>query len=177
MLQEYQNKIPDYAKDLKLNLSSVLTSNNSDLTESQVAGIALACAYATFDEDLIHVTSDFARDKLNEAEHKAVKAATSIMAMNNVYYRFIHLAEDNDYQMMPANLRMSVMANPGIDKKDFELFSLAVSAINGCGMCISSHSNVLVKSGISKTAIQHAVRIAAVIHGLAQVAAIEKIHH
>lgn len=174
MLQQFQNQLPDYAKDLKLNFSSVLTTTGSELTEAQIAGTALASAYATHDKELIKAIIDFAKDKLDEAQIKAVKAASSIMAMNNVYYRFVHLAEDNDFQTMPANLRMSVMANPGISKVDFEIYSLAVSAINACGLCISSHSKALIKAGVSKPAIQHAIRIAAVIHGVAQVSTIEK---
>ena len=71
------------------------------------------------------------------------------MAMNNVYYRFVHLASNKDYATMPARLRMNVIANPGVDKADFELWSLAVSAINGCGMCIDSHEKVLLQAGVS----------------------------
>lgn len=74
---------------------------------------------------------------------------------------------------LPANLRMNIIANPGIDKKDFELYSLAVSAINGCGLCIDAHANTLIKAGLSKHSIQHVIRIAAVLNGLAQVSIIE----
>jgi len=76
---------------------------------------------------------------------------------------------DADYQSMPARLRMNVMANPGIDKLDFELYSLAVSAVNGCGLCIESHEKLLRKHEVSREAIQSAVRIAAVIHAVARV--------
>jgi alkyl hydroperoxide reductase subunit D len=89
------------------------------------------------------------------------------MAMNNIYYRFTHLAADPDYATMPARLRMNVIANPGVDKADFELWSLAVSAINGCGKCIDAHDQVLRKAGLSREAIQQAVRIASVIHAVA----------
>jgi alkyl hydroperoxide reductase subunit D len=91
------------------------------------------------------------------------------MGMNNVYYRFLHLVGDADYQTMPARLRMNVMANPGIDKLDFELYSLAVSAVNGCGLCIESHEKLLRKHEVSREAIQSAVRIAAVVHAVAVV--------
>ena len=174
MLQEYKNQLPDYAKDLKLNIASVLNETGSDLNQAEIVGIALACAYATSDSDLVKTILTYANDVLDQSHIKAAKAATSIMAMNNIYYRFVHLSEDDDYQKMPANLRMNVIANPGVDKVDFELYSLAVSAINGCGLCIASHSKVLNKSGVSKAAIQHAIRIAALVHGLAQVATIEK---
>jgi alkyl hydroperoxide reductase subunit D len=98
---------------------------------------------------------------------EAAKAAASIMAMNNIYYRFVHLANDADYRAMPAKLRMNVIGRPGVEKVDFELWSLAVSAVNGCGMCIESHGRVLKEHGVSKEAIQQVVRIAAVVHAVA----------
>jgi alkyl hydroperoxide reductase subunit D len=93
------------------------------------------------------------------------------MAMNNVYYRFTHLASNPEYRTMPAKLRMNVIGAPGIDKADFELFSLAVSAINGCGMCIDAHEKVLKQHGVSADTIQTAVRIGAVTQAAARVAA------
>ena len=172
MLQEYQNQLPEYAKDLKLNVSSVLSeSPTTQLTTAQIAGIALASAYATKDASLIAVFNN--SDALDDIHIQAAKAAASIMAMNNVYYRFVHLVNDTEYQHMPANLRMNIISNPGIAKTDFELYALAVSAINGCGLCMDSHAKTLSKAGISKAGIQHAIRIAAVISGLAQVSHIE----
>ncbi len=91
------------------------------------------------------------------------------MGMNNIYYRFLHLVEDEEYKQMPARLRMNVMASPGIDKQDFELLSLAVSAINGCGTCVASHERQLRQHGLSREAVQSTVRIAAVIHAVAGV--------
>ena len=89
------------------------------------------------------------------------------MGMNNVYYRFVHLASNKEYQTMPAKLRMNVIGNPGVEKADFELWSLAVSAINGCGMCIDAHEAELKKNGLSTEQIQTAVRIASVIAAVA----------
>ena len=80
-------------------------------------------------------------------------AAAALMAMNNVYYRFVHLASTTDYQTMPARLRMNALAKPGVEKADFELWSLAVSAVNGCGMCIESHEKVLREHGVSREAV------------------------
>src|SRR6201999_3161706 len=91
----------------------------------------------------------------------AAKAAAAIMAMNNIYYRFTHLASNAEYRTLPAKLRMNVIGNPGVDKADFELWSLAVSAVNGCGMCIDSHEHELRKAGLTTEAIQAAVRIPA----------------
>ena len=93
------------------------------------------------------------------------------MGMNNIYYRFLHLVEDGEYQTMPARLRMNVIANHGIDKLDFELISLAVSAVNGCGPCVTSHEKKLRPHDVSREAIQSAVRIAAVVHAVARVLA------
>jgi alkyl hydroperoxide reductase subunit D len=91
------------------------------------------------------------------------------MAMNNVYYRFVHLASNPEYGTLPAKLRMNALATHGIAKDDFELFSLAVSAQNGCGMCIDSHERVLQQHGVKAETIQAAARIAAVIQAVATV--------
>jgi alkyl hydroperoxide reductase subunit D len=91
------------------------------------------------------------------------------MGMNNIYYRFLHLVEDSEYAQMPARLRMNVIGNPGIDKQDFELISLAVSAIGGCGTCVASHERQLRQHGMGREAVQSAVRIASTIHAVARV--------
>jgi lipoyl-dependent peroxiredoxin subunit D len=164
-LETIRNRLPDYAKDLKLNLSSLLS--DGVLTEQQRWGTLLATALAARNQDLIAAVTADAAPHLSPAALSAAKAAASIMAMNNIYYRFTHLASDPDYATMPARLRMNVIANPGVDKADFELWSLAVSAINGCGKCIDAHDQVLRKAGVSREAIQQAVRIASVIHAVA----------
>jgi alkyl hydroperoxide reductase subunit D len=89
--------------------------------------------------------------------------------MKNVYYRFTHLVGAPDYKTMPAKLRMNVMARPGVDKLDFELWSIAVSAINGCGMCMDSHEKTLRQHGATVEQVQAAVRIAAVVNAVASV--------
>lgn len=174
--ESFRTSIPDYAKDVKLNLSSILAEQTSDgLSKQQIYGIALASAYMTRQSNLIRVLDDYVKDALSDLERQGAKSAAAIMAMNNVYYRFVHLVNDKEYQQMPARLRMNVIANPGIDKYDFEMYSLAVSAINGCGLCIDAHVAQLRKSGASKVAIQQAIRIAAVINSAAQVADLEEI--
>ena len=80
------------------------------------------------------------------------------MAMNNVYYRFVHLVQEEEYAKLPARLRMNVLGAPGIAKADFELLALAVSAINGCGTCIASHERQLRQHGLEREAVQSAVR-------------------
>ncbi len=174
-IKDLRAALPEFAKDIKLNLGSVLTEEGSTgLTESQIAMIALGSAYATKDRTVIEGMLGSAEAVLSDTEITAVKAATTIMAMNNVYYRFTHLVNDKSYGTMPAKLRMNVMANPGIEKIDFELISLAVSAIEGCGLCIDSHVAVIAKHGISKEGIQSAIRIAATINATAQALDIER---
>jgi alkyl hydroperoxide reductase subunit D len=168
-LESLRDRLPDYAKDTRLNLGTVLTPEGaSDLTPNQIAGIALASAYATRSRDVIDAMIAHTDTLLNEAEKQAARAAASVMAMNNIYYRFLHLAGDAEFKTMPAKLRMNVIGQPGIAKADFELYSLAISAINGCGMCIEAHTHELVKAGVSKLGIQSAVRIASVLNAAAQ---------
>lgn len=163
-----KNAMPDYAKDIKLNLGMVLTETGAPgLTQKQIFTIALTAAYATRNEEIISAAYEQAKEVLTENEIQASKAAAVIMAMNNVYYRFTHSVSDQDYASMPANLRMNVMMNPGGDKISFELGSLAVSALNGCGKCMSAHAMQLEKAGVNKQGIQSAVRIASVLNAAA----------
>jgi alkyl hydroperoxide reductase subunit D len=164
-IEAIKSALPDYAKDLRLNLSSLLS--DAVLTEQQRWGTLLATSLAARNPALIAAIAGEAAQHLSPAAIDAAKAAASIMAMNNIYYRFTHLASDPDYATMPARLRMNVIANPGVDKLDFELWSLAVSAINGCGRCIDAHDQVLRKAGVTREAIQQAVRIASVVHAVA----------
>lgn len=165
-VNELARTLPDYAKDLRLNVSSLLTEQL--LTDQQKYGTIVACAYACGYAPLIAAAETEAAAKLSEAALTSAKAAASVMAMNNVYYRFVHLASNPEYATRPAKLRMNVIGSPGIEKADFELYCLAVSAINGCGMCIDAHEKVLLAAGVSIDSIQAAVRIAAVLHGVAR---------
>ncbi|HET8726130.1 MAG TPA: carboxymuconolactone decarboxylase family protein [Alphaproteobacteria bacterium] len=160
-----KSALPDYAKDLKLNLSNVLATPG--LSEQQVWGTALASALASRNTAVIKAIGAEAAKHLSDDAQKAAKTAAAIMGMNNVYYRFVHLSSQKDYATMPAKLRMNAIANPGVESLDFELFSLAVSAINGCGMCIDSHEQVVVKKGATREMVQDIVRIASVIHAVA----------
>jgi len=162
-----KGQIPDYAKDIKLNLSSL--ASDESLNEQQLWGCFLASALATRQADVIRAIYAEAKQHLNQQAQDAAKAAAAIMAMNNVYYRFVHLAKNKEYQTLPAKLRMNVLANHGVEKADFELWSLAVSAINGCGMCIDSHEAELRKHGLSTTQIQTAIRVASTVHAVAAI--------
>ena len=160
-----KEKLPEYAKDLKLNLSSL--SSDETLTEQQLWGTFLASALAGRNAEVISAISSEAMKHLSAESANAAKAAAAIMAMNNVYYKFTGMM--SDYQTMPAKLRMNVIANPGVDALDFELWSLAVSAVNGCQFCVKSHEQKVTSEGLSKEQVQTAVRIASVIHAISAV--------
>ena len=162
-----KDRIPDYAKDLKLNLGSLAAE--PALTEQQRAGTFVVAALASRNALVTAAIVAGFGPSLSPEALNAAKAAAAIMGMNNVYYRFVHLASAPDYKTMPAKLRMNAIAKPGVDKADFELWSLAVSAVNGCGMCIDSHEKVLREAGVTAEAIQAAVRIASVVHAVAAV--------
>ena len=165
-----RDRIPDYARDLRLNLSSVLTPQGAPgLSETQLWMTALASAIASRNAELARAVESVAAEKLAPAEVEAARAAAAIMGMNNVYYRFLHLVEDEEYAKLPAKLRMNVIGSPGIAKADFELISLAVSAVNGCGKCVTAHERVLRQHDVGREAVQSAVRIASVMHAVAGV--------
>ena len=169
-LDTIRDSLPDYARDLKLNLGSVLAPTGAPgLSEKQIWGVAVASAIASRNTEFARQIEQLAKAQLDDAYLTATRAAAAVMGMNNIYYRFLHLVEEPEYAQLPARLRMNVIGNPGIDKLDFELLSLAVSAVNGCGMCIVAHEKVLRKHEVSREAIQSAVRIAATIHAVAAV--------
>jgi len=159
-----KNRLPDYAKDLKLNIGSLAA--DVTLNQQQLAGTFIAAALASRNAAVIAaVTAEFA-GRLSPEALAAARAAAAIMGMNNIYYRFTHLV-GGDYPNMPARLRMNVIGRPGVDKADFELWSLAVSAINGCGMCMEAHEKMVRHGGLTQEQVQTAVRIAAVVHAVA----------
>lgn len=164
-IESLKNRLPEYAKDLKLNLSSLATE--VALTPQQRAGTFVAAALAARNEEVTSALVAEFGPQLSAEALGAAKAAAAIMGMNNIYYRFTHLVSAPDYKTMPAKLRMNVIARPGVEKVDFELWSLAVSAINGCGMCVDAHEHEVRKAGLSAEAVQAAVRIAAVVHAVA----------
>jgi lipoyl-dependent peroxiredoxin subunit D len=167
-LTELRNTLPEYAKDLKLNLDSVLSETGATgLDASQVRAIALASAIAARHAPLVVALEAFAAEQLTPGQINGAKAAAAMMAMNNVYYRATHLIHNDEYGQLRAGLRMNVMANPGLDKVTFELASLAVSAINGCGACMDSHERVIREHDVSAQGVQSALKIAAVVHAVA----------
>lgn len=166
-LKQFADALPDYAKDIRLNLGSLLSDQT--LGDQRKYGLLLACAHGSGYRPIVDAAEAETAGKLSPEAANAARAAAAVMAMNNVYYRFVHLASNKEYGQMPAKLRMNVIGSPGIEKVDFELFSLAVSAMNGCGLCIDSHEKVLRQHGIGSDIIQAAARVGAVIKAAATV--------
>jgi alkyl hydroperoxide reductase subunit D len=163
-LDALREAIPDYARDIRLNLGSLATE--PVLTEEQLAGTFVAAALASRNAQVSAALVAEFGPRLSPEALTAAKAAAAVMAMNNVYYRFTHLV-GGEYPKLPAKLRMNVMAKPGVDKATFELWSLAVSAVNGCGMCMESHERAVRQHGLTAEQVQSAVRIASVVHAVA----------
>jgi len=167
-LDALRETLPAYAKDLSLNLSSL--ANETVLSDQQKWGCFVASAHAVGQRAVVAAAEAAARDAgLSPEAADAAKAAAAIMGMNNVYYRALHLLSNPEYRTLPARLRMNILGTPGAPKADFELWCTAVSAINGCGMCLDSHEAELKKQGVSAVQIQAALRIAAVVNAVGRV--------
>jgi alkyl hydroperoxide reductase subunit D len=164
-LDELRDAIPDAARDLKLNLQAVLAE--STLSPAQRWGTAVAAAVASRNALLRDAILTEARAATEAAVVDDAIAAAALMGMNNVYYRFRHLIGRDVYSEKPARLRMNRIAKPAASKVDFELFCLAVSAINGCESCIKAHEKTVLGGGLSEDQVHDAVRIASVVYGAA----------
>jgi alkyl hydroperoxide reductase subunit D len=171
-INELLETVPAYARDLKLNLSSLLSQ--PELTEQQTWGTIVASAVASRNVEILQAAIADAAEHLSPQALEAAKGAAAVMGMNNVYYRFVHLASNEKYGTIPARLRMNILRSHGVDTADFELWCTAVSAINGCGACVDSHEKTLRDKGIREESIVATVRIASVIHGLASVLEAER---
>ena len=171
-IETLRETLPAYAKDLSLNLSSLAAE--TVLTDQQKWGAFVAAAHAVGVPQVVKaVEASAAEAGLSETAKTAAKTAAAIMGMNNVYYRSLHLMQNPEYRTLPAKLRMNILGNPGVDKADFELWSLVVSAINGCGACLDSHEAELKKRGMTALAIQAGLRIGAVVNAVSRVVAAE----
>src|SRR5438270_11564888 len=157
--------LPDYAKDLKLNFSSVVRQQ-MELSPTQLWGTVAACALASRSEVMIDALLAEATTQTSAQTVEAAKTANAIMAMNNIYYRFLHLTSNQKYRQLRAGLRMNVLRSHGADPVDFEMWCLAVSAINGCGACVDAHEKDLREKGAGEEKILAVIRVASVIHAL-----------
>lgn len=166
-IDSIRDKLPDAAADIRLNLQTTLDS--SSLNDAQKWMVAYASALASRNAELRDAVFDEAKNKVSNEIIEDAKAAAALMAMNNVFYRFRHFMETKEvYKTLPARLRMNRVAKPLSNKTDFELACLAVSAINGCEMCVRSHEEVALKGGLTEENVVDAVRIAATMHAAAQ---------
>ena len=164
-IENLKEALPEYAKDLKLNLGSI--ARTTALTEEQLWGALLASAAATRNTQVLAEIGAEAADNLSAEAYHGALAAASIMGMNNVFYRGRGFLEGS-YDDLRAGLRMNVIANPGVDKANFELWSFAVSAINGCAHCVVAHEHTLREADVSREAVLEALKVAAIVSGVAQ---------
>lgn len=155
-----------FIRDLKLNVASVLGSTN--MSPKETALLALSVAVNEKHDVLMKAFENMARKEgATDAEIGETHACTAVMNVNNVFYRFRHyMASVSFYENQPAGLRMSVMMNPVLGKEFFELMSLAVSSVNGCERCVTSHESSVKQHGASEARIYDAIRLAAVIKSL-----------
>jgi alkyl hydroperoxide reductase subunit D len=164
-VEQLRDGIPDLARDIRLNLQSVLAPGA--LTPEHRWGVAVASAVASRNPRLQEAVIADARAEVEAAVVEDAVAAATLMAMNNVYYRFRHLVDKPSYLEKPARLRMNRLARPATTKLAFELYSLAASAIGGCGTCMQAHERVVVQGGLTEDQVQEAIRIAATINAAA----------
>ena len=151
-----------YLRDLKLNFSSTLVSEY--LTSKEIGLLGLSVAVNEKNNLLIGYFKKFAIDNEASAEDVAeAVACASLLASNNIFYRFRHFTQKEKYSQIPARIRMQIMMKPATGKEFFELMSLVISAVNGCEMCVNSHEDSLIKLGTVEERIFDAVRIASII--------------
>jgi alkyl hydroperoxide reductase subunit D len=169
-LNAITERIPDYAKDVRLNLGNVLT--RSSLDAPQALGAALAAAYAARCRPLVDAIRG--SGQLPESEVTGVLAAAALMGMNTVWYPYVAMAEDQELKAQRAELRMTVYGtHGGIDKQRFELYALAASIVGKCHYCVAAHYNLLKDGGMSVVQLRDVGRIAAVVAAAANVLALE----
>lgn len=172
-IEHIRERIPDYAKDLKINLGNVISS--STLPPLETWGCLLAAALIAKQPDLIRAVSLEAAQHLSATEIDAVAGAASIMGMTNVWYKLAGIHEDAEVKQVPPRLRMQIMVNHGgVPKRSFEAFSLAASIVNACPVCITSHTATLRQEGLSGQNIADIGRIAAVVKAVADTLAFDQ---
>lgn len=156
--------VPDYAHDLRRNLDSVI--GDSPLSTQRLWGTVLATAIASRSAIVLRELAPEAEVRLSPEAYTAAKSAAAAMALSNVFHRSRHLLSDPEYGRLRTGLRMNILRDPGVDRVDFELWSLAVSAVNACGACLDSHEQALRKAGVGRETVQEAFRVAAVVQGV-----------
>lgn len=151
-----------YLRDLKLNFSSTLTSEHINPKECALLG--LSTAVNNQNAPLVaYYTSVAKQNGATEADVAEAAGCASLLASNNIFYRFRHFTQKEKYTQIPARIRMQLMMKPVTGKEFFELMSLAISAVNGCEMCVNAHEDSLIKLGTTEERIFDAVRIASLV--------------
>lgn len=165
-LDAIKDRIPDYAKDIRLNLDAVVA--RSSLPPEDALGVALAAAFASKSAPLIEAF----RANTPAAEANAALTAAALMGMNNVWYPFIEMAADEELKSVRPELRMNAYATSGgVEKKKFEAYALGASIVGKCHFCVQSHYALLKKEGYTVQQLRDIGRIAAVVNAAAQVLA------
>ena len=164
-INQLRERIPDTAKDLRLNLSSVLKSDH--LSPEEVWSVALTASYFVRNADLREAVLADAQPILGDAGVEDAQAAASLMAKGTTYFRFRHMIGKEVYGQLRAGLRMNRMMAPATSRSQFELSSQSCAALAGCQACLQSHEANLVKESYSESQINDVVRIAATIQGVA----------
>jgi lipoyl-dependent peroxiredoxin subunit D len=164
-VESLKDALPEYAKDLKLNLGSITRS--TVLNSEQLWGTLLASAAATQNTQVLAEIGAEATEQLSPEAYQAALGAASVMGMNNVFYRGRGFL-DGKYDDLRPGLRMNIIGNPGVKKANFELWSFAVSSINGCSHCMTAHEHTLREAGVDREAILEALKVAAIVTGVAQ---------
>lgn len=156
-----------YLRDAKVNVQNALVSDH--ITEKEAHLLALSIAVNNKSDFLIDAFKVSAKKHEANAEEIAeAVACASLLASNNVFYRFRHFLGKDKYNQLPAKIKMNIMMKPVTGKEFFELMSLAVSAVNGCEMCVNAHEASLIELGSSEERIFDAVRIASVVTSLSK---------
>ncbi len=164
-LRRITNSESRYAKDLKANLQQALKNNELSPKESAFIGLSVSVN----DRSNAGIDVFTALSKKHGAtndEITEVYSCTSLLAMNNVFYKFRHMVDKEFYSKSPAGIKMSVVGKPVLGKEFFELLSLVVSALNGCEQCIKSHENSILKHGCSEARVYEAIKSASIFRGL-----------
>src|SRR4051812_16455076 len=169
-LNALKDRIPDYAKDVRLNLESVL--GRSSLAAADALGVALAAAYAAQCTPLMDAVRQ--SGQLSNEDANAALTAAALMGMNNVWYPYLEMARDDELKNQRAELRMNAYAtHGGVDKLRFELFALAASIVGKCHFCVQSHYKMLKENGFTAQQLRDVGRIAAVVNAAALALAAE----
>lgn len=168
-VERVKNSIPDHSKDIKLNLDAVI--NQSPLDPVDTHALALVSALSSSNGELAFAIEELGILAEHSTETNAAKKAASLMAMNNAWYLFVEIADDDALKSLPAGLHMNAYANhSGVSKKQFEMYCLAASIIGKCHFCVKAHYDTLKKEGMTTSELQHVGKIAAVINAIGKIA-------